>query len=179
MSDTKALEILAKLSGTNIPIKAVIQDWILITYDLPNNKEGSKTRYEFLKKAREIGAVPHTESVWLLPLTPESQVMALEIAKKGKAVVWTSTTAETGKSEEITKRYDDGIMPAVKEVEKRIDKIAVHLKDRKFKLAEKMSDKTERMINNLEQAIIRRGSQELYIFVLLLKMRFNSIFGRI
>jgi len=38
-----------------------------------------------------------------------------------------------------------------------------------------MMDKTERMINNMEQAIIRRGSAQLYILLTLLKRRFEVL----
>ncbi len=172
------LEVMSRLLGTAIQTREICDKWLLITYDIPTTKVGNQTRNKFLKEAAQVGATQFTESVYLLPYTPEAELLALEVARVGKAVVWTSQPTNESLAREVTQVYDRGLKPLLDKVIERIDKIAAQIDARHYKMAEKMTEKTERMINSLEQAIIRRGSAELYITLQTVKLRLNSLFGR-
>jgi len=129
------------------------------------------TRRNFLTAAYLMGATKHTESVYLLPWTPEAELLALELAQVGHAVVWTSSTTDKTKAREITRKYDAGIQPVLGKIEDRVDKTIDYLRHRKFKQADRLAPKTWKMINAIEQAIIRRGSKELLVYLETLKKR--------
>ena len=65
-----SIEVLARLTGTQIRCREICDRWLLITYDLPHNKKGDRARREFLDTAKIIGATHHTDSVYLMPWTP-------------------------------------------------------------------------------------------------------------
>jgi len=92
MSDTSTLEIMARMTDTPINIREVVDKFLMITYDLPHTEEGDRARREFLAVAHSIGAAKHTESVYLLPWTPEAEVLALELSrvKDGEVFIWTT-----------------------------------------------------------------------------------------
>lgn len=176
--DTAALETIAKMSGSTIEIKEVVDKWLLLTYDIPHSKEGDKLRRQVISKAREIGATMHTESVLLLPWTPEAELLALQVAKGGKAVVWTSVVTDKTQAEEITSQYDAGIRKGFKEISERLDKAEYYMTHHKYKMADKMQEKTGKIIESMKQAIIRRGSAAMFITVSILYNRFNKLYGR-
>jgi len=173
--DFSRLEVLARLADTKIEARELVDKWLLITYDIPKSEAGDRARREFLNQARMIGATRHTDSVYLMPWTKHAEVLALQLARAGEVCVWTSQTTDEVKAAEITKSYDKGLEPQLDEISGRIDRIAENLDKKCFKRAHKMMDKTERMINNMEQAIIRRGSAQLYILLTLLKRRFEVL----
>jgi len=173
--DFSSIEVLARMTDTKIEAREICDKWLLITYDIPHTEAGDRARREFLNEARLIGASRYTDSVYLLPWTKHAEIMALSLARAGEVCVWTSQTTDKVKAEEITKSYDKGLEPQLDEISGRIDRIAENLDKKCFKRAHKMMDKTERMINNMEQAIIRRGSAQLYILLTLLKRRFEVL----
>jgi len=177
-ADFTSLEVLARLTGTPMPeTRELVDRWLLLTYDLPHNQKGDKARREFLVNARMIGATRHTDSVYLMPWTKTAEVLALQLARAGGDLcVWTSQTTEEDKAREITRNYDQGIEPVLDEISGRVDRIEEHMNHRRFKRAQKMMDKTERMLTGIEQALIRRGSAELFIYLTLIKRRLQSIF---
>lgn len=70
-------------------LKTIIDDFVLITYDMPAKEE--KARKAFLRDARAIGAIMHTQSCYLMPYTPGSFTLANELAAKGgNVIVWRS-----------------------------------------------------------------------------------------
>lgn len=173
--DFSRLEVMARMTDTNIEAREICDKWLLITYDIPVSKAGNKARAEFLANARLIGAARHTDSVYLMPWTKNAEVLALRLARAGEVCVWTSQTTDEAKAREITKSYDEGLQPQLDEISERVDRIAEHINKNRMKRAHKMVEKTERMIDNMEQAIIRRGSAQLYVLLALIKRRFQVV----
>lgn len=177
-ADFSALEVMARMTDVKIDAREICDKWLLITYDLPISDEGNKMRAKFYTEARRIGATQHTESVYLMPWTPETELLALELSMAGKCVIWHTSVNEQDAAE-ITKRYDEGLRPILKEIESRIDRIAVHIEDEDLGLAGRMTEKTDNMINDLEKAILRRGSALMFITLMTLRTRFNQLYGRL
>lgn len=168
----ETLEVMAGLTDTVIETRELVDKWLLITYDLPHNEAGDKARREFLLKARAIGATRHTDSVYLLPWTPVAETLSLQLARIGEVVLWTSKTTEESKAQEITRSYDKGLEPILDEIAERIDRINEYLDKRYFKRANKMMEKTERLLDQVGQAIERRGSATLLLYLKILQKRF-------
>jgi len=156
-----SLKALTTLSGVNIPVMEVCHDWLLLTYDIPCNDIGNKTRRKFLSMAKAIGASQHTLSVYLLPWTPESELLAVEVAAVGNAFIWTSNVKDLQKAKELTKAYDADIASRIVKLDKRIDKIETAIIADRKKDAHRMIEKTERMIKELRKIVTLRASQEL------------------
>ena len=174
---TKAgLEVLARMTDSKIKVRDVVDKWMLITYDLPNTEEGTKARNHFLIAASAIGAVQHTESVYLMPWSPEAQTLALNLAKTagGEVIVW-AQAEPLNKKEEITAGYDSALRPVMKEITERLDKMADYVQRNHQKRVIQMRIKTERLIQNAEAAINRRGSEVLAVWLELLKQRFAVV----
>ena len=177
MSDTSMLEVMARMTDTKINIKEVCDKWLMITYDLPHTEEGDRARREFLMAAHSIGAAKHTESVYLLPWTPEAEVLALELSrvKNGEVFIWTSQATDQSKIKEITQTYDEGLAPIMDEISERIDRIEEHQARERYGRAEKMLPKTEKMLDDMQDAILRRGSAVLFIHLQLMQRRFAGL----
>ena len=179
VNDKSSMEVMARLTGVNIELKEVVAEWLLLTYDMPHSEEGDKARRDFLFSARAIGAAQQTESVYLIPWTPEAEVLALDLSrriqemKKGKVIIWTSTPTDKAKSAEITQVYDAGLVPALDEISERLDRIEEHRVANRNLRAEKMLEKTGRMLKDMEAAILRRGSAMLFVRLQLLRRRFE------
>ena len=171
--DFSRLEVMARMTDTVIEARELVDKWLLITYDIPHTENGDRARREFLNSARLIGASRHTDSVYLMPWTKHAEILALRLGRAGTVCVWTSQTTDEVKAAEITKNYDKGLQPQLDDISERIDKIAYNISKERMKRAYKMLDKTERMLDNMEQAIIRRGSAQLYVLLSLIKERFQ------
>ena len=172
------IEVVARMTDNKIVTKEFVDEWLLLTFDIPTTKEGSVARNEFYKKAYALGAIQNTESVYLCPWTPEAEVMAMELAKvsNSKVIVWSraKTTAEA--SLEITQRYDAGIKKIMSVISKRIDRLEEMIQKKWFKKAQKYTIKTEQLLEHVEAAIIRRGSASMLLHVAILNERFNQAF---
>jgi len=173
--DLTSLEVMARLMDVQIETKEIVDKFLLITYDIPHTEEGDKARREFLANAKLIGATAHTESVYLMPWTPEAEVLALNLSKEGKVFLWTSQPTDTELAADITKTYDDSLRPQLDEIGVRLDKITEHRNEDRNGRAEQMLEKTAKMIDGMEQAILRRGSAQLYVLITLLKRRFALV----
>lgn len=177
-TDFSSIEVMARLTDTKIEAREICEKWLLLTYDLPNTEEGNKARAAFLAQARLYGATKHTDSVYLMPWTKKAEMLALDLAKKGEVCVWTSQTTDKTEAERVTRRYDEGLEPVLDKISDRLDKIAGHLFNEHYKTAYRMLDKTGTMLEHIEQAIIRRGSAQLYLLVTVLQRRFASLYGK-
>jgi len=171
----ESMEVIARMTDTEINMRDLVSKWILITYDLPHTEAGDKARREFLMQAKSIGAARHTDSVYLLPWTPSAELLALQLSRVGDVVLWTSSTTDEGKAKEITQSYDKGIEPILDEISERIDRISDYEIKHYLKRANKMIPKTERMLNEVEQTIMRRGSVSLYLMLQIIKKRFAIV----
>ena len=172
----ESLEVLARMTDTPIEVRDFVSKWLLLTYDLPHNEKGDKARRDFLLQARAIGATRHTDSVYVMPWTTTAESLALKLARAGgEVIVWTSSTTDESKAKEITKAYDRSIEPILDEISERIDRMVEYLNKNQKKRAYKMMEKTERMLNQVEQAVQRRGSMELYVLLTIIQKRFGTL----
>jgi hypothetical protein len=172
----EGLEVLARMTDSKIRVREVVDSWMLITYDLPNSEEGNMARQHFLIAAAAIGAVSQTESVYFMPWSPEAQILALNLAKVagGEVIVW-GKAEPLNRKDEVTARYDAKLEPLMDGIVERLDKMDAYRFTNKQKRVIKMIPKTERLIQNAEAAISRRGSQTLIVWLQALKERFISI----
>jgi hypothetical protein len=130
-----------------VEVKQLIKDYILLVYDIPANQ--AKTRYEFLKKAKEIGAMPHTQSCYLLPYSEKAMEMASEVAAVGDAVVWKSTQQDEKKALEITTDYESHIKLRCDRIEQRLAIAQDYMNDGKLGKANLMGIKTGKLLGEL------------------------------
>jgi len=156
----RELEAGALVMGSTVVVKAVIDKWLLLTYDIPNDGAGPKARYEFLQRARLLGAVQHTESVYILPWTPTATALAIELGmiEGARVYAWYSEATDPKLAEEISVRYDRQVTEWLDEVEARLAKSAEHLRDDHEGIARRMLDHTITTLNGLEGVVERRGN---------------------
>ena len=155
------LKILGEIFEVPVNVKEFANDWILFTYDLPNTKEGTKARYEFLHKARWLGAMQHTESVYLMPWTNRSNAVALQLASVGKVYLWYTKAGDEQQAINLTRDYDTGLEVRIEELSKRVDRILEQAKaDHKGQVL-RMAESTWEKINGIGKAILERGDTSL------------------
>lgn len=173
----ESMEVLARLTNTEINVREVCDQWLLLTYDLPHNEAGDKARRKFLLESLAIGATRHTDSVYLMPWTTAAEMLALQLSRVtgGDVVVWRSNATSPEQAKEITKNYDASLRPILDDIAERIDRINEYQGKRYFKRANKMMVKTEKMLAQMEQAVLRRGSASLYIILEILQRRFATL----
>lgn len=171
----ETLEVLARMTDSKVKVREVVDKWLLLTYDLPKSEEGNAARQQFLLAAAAIGAKQHTESVYLMPWSPEAERVALALAriKGGEVIVWTQAEPLNHK-EDITKGYDAALKPLLKEISERLDRMGEYRR-RHFKRFVRMLPKTDRLLANAEAAISRRGSEILLMWLELLKQRYTQV----
>jgi len=169
-----SIKAMSAFSGVDIQVREIVDKWILLTYDLPVTKEGNEARSKFLTTARRIGAIKHTNSVYLMPWTPQAELLALNVSQIGEAFLWISQVKED-KVAGLTKDYDTKSKQIFKDVAERLDKIEGHVVAEHLKLSEKMLEKTRPMIEGLVSIATQRGSVELLESAALLKDKFDYL----
>jgi hypothetical protein len=172
-----SLKLMAALSGVEAQVKEVLHDFILITYDLPTTEEGNKARTKFLDTIRYIGGAMHSESCYLLPASPESELAAIEIAEKTPSCyIWFSHIKDEDKARELTEEYDQAVRDDIlKELNERITKMEKHAEEGKEAVVNRMRKKTQKMLVDAAGIAARRGSEELAQQVEKLKTRYEEI----
>ena len=155
------LKALSEIFEIPLKVKSFQNDWILITYDLPNTKEGVKTRYEFLNKAKWLGAAQHTESVYLLPWTDRASMVALELAKSGKVYLWYTKVGDEQQAISLTETLDASLENRIIDLEKRVEKVLFHAKKDHVKQVRRMAESTWEKINGIGKAIMETGNETL------------------
>jgi hypothetical protein len=172
-----SLKLMAALSGVEAQVKDVISDWILVTYDLPTTEEGNKARAKFLDAVRYIGGVMHSESCYLLPSSPSSELAAVELAEKTPSCyVWFSSVHSPEKAKELTQEYDKSVADDIlKELNERITKMEKHAEEGKEAVVNRMRKKTQKMLVDAASIATRRGSEKLARQVEKLKTRYEDI----
>lgn len=159
----RTAETLARLQGIKINEREMVENWILITYDLPGTEEGIRARGIFLKEAPKFGAVMHSRSVYLMPLTDEAQIAAVNLSKvkAGTVYVWTSKV-DPEQAQTLTKFYDTKLDIQIDAIRNRIKKMEKLELDNKYGLANRMRIKTTKLFNHLLFAVAQRGSAEVF-----------------
>ncbi len=151
-------QMLAKLEGIKFEPKELVDNWILLTYDLPAGEEGGKARYQFLKKVPRIGGIMHTRSVYLIPWSEEAEIAAYEVAKAGQAFLWISNIKDEIKKKELTEFYDKEIYERLNDIASRIKRIKKHLENNEERSANRMIRKTGELLNDVTVAATHRNS---------------------
>lgn len=169
-----SLKAMSAFANVDIQVRELVDRWILLTYDLPVTREGNEARYKFLANARRIGAIKHTNSVYLMPWTPQAELAALEVSAIGDAFLWISEIKED-KVAKLTQDYDRKSKVVFDEVEKRLDKIEGHIIQNHNKLAARMLDKTRPMVDSLINIASQRGAIDLYEKAAKLKQKFDFL----
>jgi len=154
----KVVETIARLKDITINERELINDWILITYDIPVTEEGKIARSKFLKNAPKIGAMMHSRSVYLMPNTQQSQLAAVELSATvgGEVYVWTSKV-EDNKAKKITKFYDESIIKQINYLLNRIQKEEQLTLNGKHGMADRMQRKSANLYKQLLFAAAQRG----------------------
>jgi hypothetical protein len=178
--DFTSLDVMARISDSKIETREIVKNWLLLCFDIPVTPEGIKMRNEFYKETARLGAVQCTESNYLCPWTSEVEAMALKLAdvSNSRVIVWSAQTSES-QAEEITKRYDAGLKPRIKEIEERIEHLNYLIEHKQYGRAKNYTEVTERLLIEMEHAVVNRGSAILLIHLENLKVRFNMAFARI
>lgn len=155
-------KMLARFANVELNVRDLVDDWILITYDLPATEEGDIARQKFLKQAPKIGAVMHTKSVYLMPNTNACQTEAVELSKIGKVFIWKTQANDKKHARELTDLYDSKVKEMVNDLEDRMNRIRKHLNDKKEGISNRMLDKTLELFDNILFATAQRGDKKLY-----------------
>ncbi len=157
-------KMMAQMKGIDFQHRDLVDKWILLTYDLPVTPEGNKIRSDFLKSAPKMGAVMQNRSVYLMPLTNETQVAALNLSKAygGSVYCWTSEMMDEEINRNLTELYDMRVGEVVTTIRTRINKIKQHIKDEKFRFAKMMVKKTIALFNNAMYSTAQRGNKETF-----------------
>lgn len=161
MEGMERAKMIAKMEGIEFKERELVEDWILITYDLPATPEGNQARLLFLKKAPKIGAVMHTRSVYLMPLTVETEMASLELLKVGNVFVWTSkVSGENGKK--LNEIYDKKLFEDISSLKKRMEKINNYILNGRNGFANRMLKKSIELFNQILFAVVQRGNKKFY-----------------
>jgi len=152
---------------------ALVSDWILLTYDLPADR--AKERAEFLKRAKWLGAVQHTESVYIMPNTTATLRLVEELSQISHAFVWFSKPSDEERARELTDRYDDKVKLWLLGLEERIKKVRQRMEEGKQGAARMIARTTYKEMQKLEDIIERRGNVELMIELVVLMDKLKAV----
>ena len=155
----KIAETFAKLQGIEINARELVNEWVLITYDIPVSDAGKIARAKFLKTAPKIGAMMHSRSVYLMPNTTQAQLAAVELSKTvgGEVYIWTSKV-EGEQAVSITGFYDRRIREEIEKLDDRLIKEDVLVKEQKFGMADRMHRKSVSLFAQLCFTVAQRGA---------------------
>lgn len=128
-------------------VKEIIQEYILITYDIP--AKAKALRRAFLKAAHAIGAESHTDSVYLIPYSAEAIGLANELESAGHAIIWQAYQPDEKKALEITTKYGDAIKARLDYIEQRIAMSQDYVTTGRLKMAMRMGIKTANLLQQL------------------------------
>ena len=159
MNGLKMAESFAKLQGVEIKARELVEEWILITYDIPVTEEGNEARLKFLKQAPRIGAMMHSRSVYLMPNTQQAQLASVELSKINGAEVYLWTAKVEGEQAvQITDFYDTKIQEQIDTINRRIVQEDALIADEKFGMADRMHRKTANLFSQSCFTVAQRGA---------------------
>jgi DNA-binding transcriptional regulator PaaX len=159
MNGLKIAESFAKLQGVEIKARELVEEWILITYDIPVTEEGNEARLKFLKQAPRIGAMMHSRSVYLMPNTQQAQLASVELSKINGAEVYLWTAKVEGEQAvQITDFYDTKIQEQIDTINRRIAQEDALIADEKFGMADRMHRKTANLFSQSCFTVAQRGA---------------------
>ena len=157
--ELKVAETFTKLQGIEIDARELVEEWILITYDIPVTDEGKEARLKFLKTAPRIGAMMHSRSVYLMPDTQQAQLASVELSKIDGAEVYLWTSKVDGdQAVQLTDFYDKKIQEQIETIDQRIIQEEILVKDEKFGMADRMHRKTSNLFSQICFTVTQRGA---------------------
>ena len=136
-----------------------LTSWALLVYDIPANQR--KKRYQFLKKARALGAFRFTESCYMLPNTPETYHEAEELAALGEAYLWVSEAKDEAQALKVTLSFHTSLALRLAAVHNRIARIATHLEAGRVFIAYRMAIRTAELLQRVEKLAKASGFEDL------------------
>ena len=136
----------------------VLSSWCLLAYDIPAKER--KKRSDFLKRARALGAMKFTQSVYLLPNTPDTYHEAEELAALGEAYLWVSEIKE-GEAFKVTQSFHASLTLRLAAIHNRIARIASHLEAGRVFIAYRMAIKTATMLQRVWKLAKASGFEDL------------------
>ena len=154
------LEFFCLLNDIKIDIKDIHSDWVLLTYDIPNTKEGSDIRREFLNKAKWLGAIQHTESVYMMPWTKSVNNMIVKLSAVGEIFIF-YTNVNQLQAVDLTSKYDTALQTTIHSLESRLNKMNSHAADGHYGQVRRMSKITWEKVQDLIMAATNRGSENI------------------
>lgn len=157
-------------------IKQIIDSYVLVTYDIPASQ--GKLRKMVLKELAKIGAMPYTQSVYLIPLSEESFALANEISAGGSAFVWRAKMPNTDKAHAITIKYEDHIHDRISFIQQRIVQIKDHIEAGRLGKATRMVEKTHQLISQLEQIMKTYNPAWLSPEIAILKQNMYQVYNK-
>lgn len=131
-----------------VEIKQIVDDYLLLTYDLPATQ--GKLRKRFLKEAMAAGAIAHTQSVYLMPFSAKMQALANDLAATGHAVIWRSKQENAVTAKQITIKYAEHIQARCQLIEQRLVQVNDHIEAGRLGKATRMIKKTHELLDQLE-----------------------------
>jgi len=160
MTGLKLAEAIGKLQGIQINTRELVDEWLLITYDIPVSEEGNKARFKFLKLAPTIGAVMHSRSVYLMPNTHQAQLAGVELSKTvgGEVYMWSSKVVGGMTNEDVTKFYDRKINEQIDHIVERMEQEVALIEENHEGMADRMHRKTVNLFNQVLFSCVQRGS---------------------
>jgi len=173
-----SLKAMSAFANVDVQVRELVDKWILLTYDLPVTKEGNDARYKFLASARRVGAIKHTNSVYLMPWTPQAELAALEVAAIGDAFLWISEVKED-RVAKLTRDYDRKSRVIFDKVEERLTRIENHITVGHIKRAANMLHRTGPMVESLIKIASQRGNLDLYERAGKLKQKFDLLYTKL
>jgi CRISPR-associated endonuclease Cas2 len=132
---------------TDAEVKELIQDFVLITYDIP--AYAKSLRRKFLKEASAMGAEMYTESVYLCPLSEKTMTMANELESAGHAVIWLAHMPDEATAMAINMKYEDAVKNRCKSIRGRLAVMQNYISSGWLKRAQNMGIKTGKMLKEL------------------------------
>lgn len=130
-------------------------EWIAINYTLP--REPSRTRVSVWRKLKKIGAVSIQQSMWILPLSDENNVLLNKIKNEvsqngGEALVITFSVEEDGKNliiEKFNMARDEEYRELLEQCEEFFKEIDKEISRKNFTFAE--IEENEEEVSKLKQ----------------------------
>lgn len=158
-NNLKTAETIARLRDVTINERELVDDVILITYDIPVTEEGKEARSKFLNTAPRIGAVMHSRSVYLMPNTNQAQAAAVDLSATvgGQVYIWTSKISGE-RAQMITALFDKDINTRIEHLNDRIQKEEQFVLNSKFGMADRMHKKSANLYRQLLFTVAQRGA---------------------
>lgn len=135
---------------TKAEVKEIIQDYVLIVYDIP--QDAKKLRAKFLKEAKVMGAEKQTDSSYYLPYSKKAMELANQLESAGHAVVFgPAHQPNKEKALQMTTKYHQHLQARCDYISQRLVICQEYLAQGKLGVAKRMGIKTGKLLAQLTQ----------------------------